>query len=177
MRMFLKLIGAALTAAVITECAAPSQPGAMIAAPAGEVHHSRESVSVQVTGGKETSSVRTSQISDQDFAQALRESIDRSGLFAQAMDASGGTYRLEAYIGELTQPFFGFDMTVTMEVSYRLTDTRSQRTIWNKPISITHTATTRDSLIGVKRLQLANEAAARKNIEQAITEMSNLRLD
>jgi hypothetical protein len=32
-------------------------------------------------------------------------------------------------------------------------------------------------LIGVKRLQLANEAAARKNIEQAITEMSNLRLD
>jgi hypothetical protein len=134
-------------------------------------------VSVQVSGGKETSSVRSSQISDKDFTQALRESIEKAGLFAQAVEASGGTYRLEAYIGELTQPFIGFDMSVTMEVTYTLTDTRSQQIVLKKPISVTHTATTRDSMIGVKRLQLANEAAARKNIEQAITEMSKLKLD
>jgi len=175
-RAHLRLIGALAAAAVITGCAAPSQPGAMIAAPAG-VHHSRESVSVQVSGGKETSSVRTSQISDKDFAQALRESIEKAGLFAQTAEAPRGTYRLEAYIGELTQPFIGFDMTVTMEVTYTLTDTRSQQVVLKKPISATHTATTGDSVIGVKRLQLANEAAARKNIEQAITEMSKLELD
>ena len=177
MRAPLRLTGALLAAAVITGCAAPSQPGAMIAAPAGEIHHSRESVSVQVSGGKETSSVRTSQISDKDFAQALRESIEKAGLFAQTAEAPRGTYRLEAYIGELTQPFIGFDMTVTMEVTYTLTDTRSQQVVLKKPISATHTATTGDSVIGVKRLQLANEAAARKNIEQAITEMSKLELD
>jgi len=175
-RAHLRLIGALAAAAVITGCAAPSQPGAMIAAPAG-VHHSRESVSVQVSGGKETSSVRTSQISDKDFAQALRESIEKAGLFVQTAEAPRGTYRLEAYIGELTQPFIGFDMTVTMEVTYTLTDTRSQQVVLKKPISATHTATTGDSVIGVKRLQLANEAAARKNIEQAITEMSKLELD
>jgi len=98
-------------------------------------------------------------------------------LFAQTAEAPRGTYRLEAYIGELTQPFIGFDMTVTMEVTYTLTDTRSQQVVLKKPISATHTATTGDSVIGVKRLQLANEAAARKNIEQAITEMSKLELD
>lgn len=161
---------------LLAGCASPSQPKAMIGVPAGEVHHSSETVSVAVTGGKETSSVHASQVSSKDFAEALRDSIEKSGLFSKALDSEGGAYKLSAYIGELAQPVLGFDMTVTMEVSYKLTDTRSQKAIWSKAIRTTHTATTSDAIIGATRLQMANEGAARKNIEEAITQLSKLDL-
>jgi hypothetical protein len=149
----------------------------MIGVPAGAVHHSKETVSVVVTGGKETSSTAASQISSKDFAEALRDSIEKSGLFSKAMDTPGGTYKLGAYIGELAQPVLGFDMTVTMEVGYTLTDTRSGKAVWKKSIRSTYTATTKDAFVGATRLQMANEGAARKNIEEAITEISKLDLE
>jgi len=166
-----------VTALVLSACSAPSQPKAMIAVPEGELHHSKDTVSVVVSGGKATSSTGASQISDQDFAQALRESIEKAGLFVKAMDAPGGDYRLEAYIGQLSQPVLGFDMTVAMEVGYVLTDTRSKKAVWKKSIATTYTATTKDALVGATRLQMANEGAARLNIRQAITEMSKLDLE
>ena len=161
----------------VSGCAVSSQPKAMVAVPTEEVHHSKETVSVVVTGGKETSSTGGSQISSKDFAEALRDSIERSGLFSKAMDTEGGTYKLGAYIGELAQPVLGFDMTVTLEVGYTLTDTRPQRAVWMKSIRSTYTATTKDSIIGMTRLQMANEGAARKNIEEAIAAISKLDLE
>jgi hypothetical protein len=149
----------------------------MVAAPEGEVHHSKETVSVVVTGGSQTSSTGLSQISDKDFAQALRESIEKSGLFAKALEGQGGTYRLQAYIGELAQPFVGFDMTVTMEVGYTLMEARSEKVVWKKAIRSTYTATTKDAIVAATRVQRANEGAARKNIEQALSEISKLNLE
>ncbi|MEO8627527.1 MAG: hypothetical protein ABI612_05415 [Betaproteobacteria bacterium] len=163
-------------AALLTACAAPSQPGAMIAAPAGALHESSETISVAVAGGKPTSSMRGSQIADEDFAKALRESIEKSGLFAKVSNDPDAHYRLDAFIGQLSQPFAGFDMTVTMEVSYTLTDAQLHQRIWQKNVLTSHTATVGDAFAGVKRLQLANEGAARKNIEQALQEMSQLGL-
>jgi hypothetical protein len=162
---------------LVSGCAVSSQPKAMISVPTGEVHRSKETVSVVVTGGKETSSGGVSQISSKDFGQALRDSIEQSRLFSKALDTADGTYRLSAYIGELAQPFIGFDMTVTLEVGYTLADTRSQKSIWKKSIRSTYTATTKDSIVGATRLQMANEGAARKNIEEAISAISKLNLE
>ena len=177
MRGLPELVSGAALILWLSACSAPSQPKAMVAVPEGELHHSRDTVSVIVAGGKATSSTGPSQISDQDFAQALRESIEKSGLFAKALGAPGGAYRLEAYIGQLSQPVIGFDMTVTMEVGYVLTDTRSKKAVWKKSLASTYTATTKDSIVGATRLQMANEGAARLNIRQAITEMSKLDLE
>ena len=177
MRRASVLLGTVALVLLVSACSAPSQPKAMIAVPEGELHHSRETVSVVVSGGKATSSTGPSQISDQDFAQALRESIERSHLFAKAMDAPGGTYRLAAYIGQLSQPVLGFDMTVTMEVGYVLTDTRSNQAVWKKSLKSTYTATTKDAFVAATRLQMANEGAARLNIQQAVAEMSKLDLE
>jgi hypothetical protein len=177
----MKSIGVLLVAFVliisVSGCAAPSQSKAMVAVPSGEVHHNNETVSVTVTGGRETSGTGASQISDKDFARALRESIEKSGLFAKAIDTDGGRYRLDAYIGELAQPVIGFDMTASLEVAYTLTQAGSQKVVWKKSIRSIYTATTKDSAIGATRLELANEGAARKNIEQVITELSNLNLE
>jgi hypothetical protein len=67
-------------------------------------------------------------------------------------------------------------MTVKMEVSYTLKDTRSGSTVWTKDINSEYTAKASAAFAGVERLRLANEGAARKNIRQAITEMAALTL-
>jgi hypothetical protein len=70
----------------------------------------------------------------------------------------------------------GFSMTVKMEVSYTLVDTTSGKAVWSKNIASEHTAKASEAFAGVTRLRLANEGAARDNIEQALTEMSALQL-
>jgi hypothetical protein len=155
-------------------CATPSDPAKMVAATAPAGHRSDGSISVAVTGGQETSSVHSSQISDAAFAQALRDSLATSGLFAAVKDE--GTYKLNAHIGKLSQPKLGFDMKVDMEVGYTLVDTRSGERVLRKSIASSHVATTGDALAGVDRVRLANEGAARKNIEAFLAEVARLRL-
>ena len=116
-----------------------------------------------------------SQISDDAFGQALRDSIAKSGLFNK-VSAEGGRYRLTSFIGKVDQPMMGFSFTVKMEVSYTLKDTRSGATVWTKDVNSEYTAKTGEAFAAVERLRLANEGAARENIRQAITEMAALTL-
>jgi len=139
------------------------------------VHQIGSDVSVAVSGGKETSSTGASQISDQAFAQALRDSIEKSGLFAK-VSPSGARYKLTGFIGKVDQPLLGFSLTVKMEVSYTLVDTQSGTTLWTKDIASQYTAKAGEAFAAVKRLRLANEGAARENIQQAIAAMATLTL-
>ena len=116
-----------------------------------------------------------SQISDDAFAKALRDSISKSGLFKAVAD-TGGRYKLSAFIGKVDQPMMGFSMTVKMEVSYTLVDTASGKTVWAKNIASEHTAKPSEAFAGVTRLRLANEGAAKDNIKQALTELSTIQL-
>ena len=116
-----------------------------------------------------------SQISNDAFAQALRDSIDKAGLFAK-VSTEGARYRLTGFIGKVDQPMFGFSMTVKMEVSYTLKDTQSGNTVWTRDINSEYTAKASAAFAGVERLRLANEGAARENILQAVTGMAGLTL-
>jgi hypothetical protein len=167
----------AITAAAsLTGCATASKPESMV--PATIVAATRTStsdISVLVAGGKETSKMGASQISDDAFAQALRDSITKAALF-KAVAPNGGRYKLSAFIGKVDQPTMGFSMTVKMEVSYTLVDTQSGATVWSKNIPSTYTAKAGEAFAGVTRLRLANEGAAKDNIQQAITALSALEL-
>jgi hypothetical protein len=161
---------------MLSACATPSQPTAMIASEVAVASKSSDTVSITVTGGRVTSSTYVSQISDADFREALKQSILKSALFSQVVDGNSGRYRLDAYIGALTQPLMGVSMTVDMEVSYTLVDSVTTKAVWQKNIATSHTATGSDSIVAATRLLLANEAAARKNIEAAIAAMGKLGL-
>jgi hypothetical protein len=137
---------------------------------------SSETVSITVTGGRATSSTYVSLISDADFREALKESILKSALFSQVLESNSGRYRLSAYIGALTQPLMGMSLTVDLEVSYTLVDSATGKTVWQQSIATSYTGTASDSIVAATRLRLANEAAARKNIEAAIAAMGNLGL-
>ncbi|MEJ1963864.1 MAG: hypothetical protein WDO56_20835 [Gammaproteobacteria bacterium] len=162
-------------AIVLSGCASPTKPDAMVAAPPASVHKSASDVSVSVAGGKETSKTGASQISDEAFVQALRESIEKAGLFSK-VSPGAARYRLTAFIGKVDQPSFGFSMTVKMEVSYTLTDTQSNKAVWTHNVASTHTTPAGEAFAGVTRLRLATEGAAKDNITEAITNVSALNL-
>jgi hypothetical protein len=174
MRIFLFYSLAFLS--VLSACATPSQPTAMAVTGVAVASKSSETVSITVTGGRVTSSTYVSQISDADFREALKQSILKSALFSQVMDDNSGRYRLGAYIGALTQPLMGMSLKVDLEVSYTLVDSTTGKTVWQQSIATSYTATASDSIVATTRLRLANEAAARKNIEAAIAAMGYLGL-
>ncbi|MGQ0666905.1 MAG: hypothetical protein ACT4O4_07715 [Nitrospiraceae bacterium] len=121
---------------------------------------------MSVTGGKATSAlVGAEQLKDEDFAQALRQSIAQSGLFAQALKEGPAKYVLQAWIARIHRPFLS-QRTIVMEVNYSLTRTEPKEVVWQKAVSSTYSA-----LVGQAF------GAARENIEQAIQEISQLRLE
>jgi hypothetical protein len=158
-------------------CASPAQSSAMVATPVGSVTKHVQSVSMNVTGGSETSAAMASQISSTDFAAALKQSIEQSGLFAK-VEPNGGSddYHLEVAIVRLQQPMFGLNMTVVIETNWTLTRQNDHYTVWQKAIVTSHTAKTGEAFAGVKRLRLANEGAARDNIHDALTQLAALTL-
>lgn len=168
------LTGAAL-ALLCSGCATPSKPTAMVAETAQVANRHNASVAVQVSGGAETSSLGASNISNQDFAEAIKSSIAQSGLFSSVV-AEGSAYQLYAQIVRLDRPTFGTSFTVNLEVTWRLLRTGDQELVWEKAISSSFTATMGDAFVGVTRLRLANEGAARANIKDALTQIGALNL-
>ena len=171
-RALLALLSLAL---LLVACASGAKPDSMVADRVEIAHKSSQDVSIAVSGGKETSSMGASQISDAAFAQALTQSIEKVGLFAK-VSSGPARYTLTAFIGNVDQPMVGFSLTVKMEVSYTLKDAQSGMTLWTQNIASQHTATTGDAFAAVERLRLANEGAAKENIRQAIEAMAALNL-
>jgi len=131
-----------------------------------------QSVSVSVTGGKEGGL----QISDTTFMKALVDSIAKSQTFSRVVEGKGGDYLLTVSVFHLEQPAFGFSFTVNLEAGWTLQRVNNGTIVWQESIKSSHTATVDDAFVGAKRLQLATEGAARNNIEQGLTKISQLSL-
>ena len=163
----------ALGALSLAACASASNPGAMVAdltesTIIQETSPLRENVTVgDVDGGKETNPLWTSEVSNEAFAEALRQSFAAHAILATAQ----GDYRLDAELVKLKQPFAGFNMTVTSTVNYILTEVSTGNTVFEETIETAHTAKTGDAFMAVKRLQLANEGSIKNNISALIEKM------
>lgn len=162
--------------AIMSGCASASKPEAMVATTAPLAVRNSASVEVRVSGGAETSALGASNIANEDFAAAIKSSIEQSGLFAKIAAAGGGDYKLEARIVRLDRPTFGLSFTVNLEVDWRLLKSGATEPLWEKAVTSTFTATMGDAFAGVKRLRLANEGAARANITDALTRVASLKL-
>jgi hypothetical protein len=158
-----------LTASMLGGCASPARPEAISTTLVMPVHKSTGEVSVTASGGS------AAEISNDAFAQALRESIERSGIFAKVLP-SGARYQLKALIGSVDHPSAGVSFTVKMEVSYTLIDTQAGKAVWTQTIPSEHTAHLSDALGANTRLRRAEEGAAKANIEQALTQIAAVNL-
>jgi len=128
----------------------------------------------EVTGGRETSPVWTSQVSSDAFRRALEQSLENAGMFSKIV--AGSKYQLTADLTRLDQPVMGFDMTVTATVRYSLVETSSRKELYSRVIQIGHTATMSDAFVGAQRLKLANEGAVKANIQAFIGDLIALKL-
>lgn len=124
-----------------------------------------------VEGGQSTNPLWTSEISDDAFADALKATLEALGLLSD-----NGRYQLRVILKEVDQPLFGLDLTVTTVINYQLIDTQTNQTIVNETIEAKHTATFDDAFAAIKRLRLANEGSARKNIAELVNRLSEINI-
>jgi ABC-type uncharacterized transport system auxiliary subunit len=156
-------------ALVLGGCATPATQQAMVGAtPAPITVQHPYTVNVRTSGGSETSAMGSSEISDADLKTAIESSIRQSKVFKDVVQGLPAQYQLNVTLTQLDKPMFGGSFTVTMETSWSLIRTSDNAVVWRESIKGAHTATMGDAFLGVKRLQLAVEGAARKSIERGI---------
>jgi hypothetical protein len=126
------------------------------------------SVGVEVAGGSETGALDSSNIANADLRGAIESAITQSRLFDKVVQAPSGDYALTVTIIQLSKPMFGGTFTVDLEAGWSLVRATDKRAIWRQVIKTSGTATMSDSFVGVTRLRMAVEAAARANVQQGL---------
>lgn len=124
-----------------------------------------------VNGGGETNPLLVSEISNEDFLAALKGSLESHGLMSE-----DGRFDLEVNIVEVNKPMAGLDFTVSTNIDYVLVDSQLNRTLIEDNIVTKHTAKFSDAFLGVKRMRLANEGAAKNSIKSFIEHLADLDL-
>ena len=124
-----------------------------------------------ISGGKKTNPAWKSEIDNESFSGAVISSLQSQGLYS-----SDGKYRLDVRMLKVEQPLFGLNLKVTTHVRYILTDKRSSEVVFDDTVISPHTAGLDDAFAAVKRLRLANEGSAMKNIERLLDKLSELNI-
>lgn len=162
---------------LVSACASGARTGSMVVpfSPENNVeegHPARGAIGVgEVAGGKETNALWTSQIANEDFKGALEQTLALHTLLAE----DSARYRLDVELVELDQPIMGFSLTVKADVKYTLTDTQTDEVLFDEVLHSEYTAAFGDSLLGSKRLQLANEGVVRNNIQLILGKLIELK--
>jgi|LauGreDrversion4_2_1035121.scaffolds.fasta_scaffold87574_2 hypothetical protein len=158
-------------------CASPAridQMAANIPVAAVDAKLKKSIALLDVTGGRETNAMWTSQVASDDFRRALEISLERAGLLSKI--SSEGRFQLIADLSNLQQPIAGIDMTVTASVQYSLIERKSKKEVYRKVIQQPYTAKFSDAFLGTERLRLANEGAINANISAFIRDIFSLEL-
>lgn len=113
-------------------------------------------------GGGETGLVIAS-ISNEDFREALTTSLDLNEILG---DGASAPLSLDATVEKVDQPQIAINLTVSMTVFYRLTEKSTGRIVWEERITRPVETRFTESFVRAERQRIANEAAARGNIER-----------
>lgn len=128
----------------------------------------------EAKGGSTTLPFWTSEIPNDNFTDAVKESLLKSKTFSNFASNWEGDWGLEIEIVDVDQPFFGTDMTVSTNVKYTLF--KKGKKAYETTINASATAEVSDTFFAVKRLRLANERAAESNIQKFIEKISKQNL-
>lgn len=121
----------------------------------------------EVTGGKETNPMWTSQVDNASFRKALQDSLAVSGYLAT--DPAKADYAVSANLATLDQPLLGFTLDVKSNVAYQLTGPGVSRSY---PVNATGSATVSDAFVAVERLRISNERSVLENIKEFINQLA-----
>jgi len=159
----------------LAACAsAPNREAMTVGTPATKGHP--YSVSVQTQGGKDTSAMTGSNVSNEDLKAAIESSIIQSKLFKSVVQGKNGDYELTVTVTQITRPLIGVSFTVNMEAGWALTKVSDRTVAMRKVINSSHTATMGDAVVGATRMRMAIEGATRNNIAQGLQAIAELKL-
>jgi len=127
------------------------------------------------TGGSMTLPFWTSQIPNDNFTEAVKESLLISKAFSALSTNWGDDWGLEIEIRNVDQPMFGFDFTVTTDAKYTLY--LKGKEVYKTYVRASGTAGTRDEFVAAARLRIANERSARANIKKFIAELADQKIE
>lgn len=177
-RMVMTLRMAALCAMVVAVpvlhgCASPATVQGMTVSSSMTEHTNerlKNAIRIEnVSGGKETNPLWTSQVGPNEFRQALEGSLGNAGYLANS--AGQAKYALTANLLELDQPLLGLTLDVTSKVQYQFKGEGIDKSI---PISATGTATFSDAAVGITRLRIANEKSILENIKALLKQLAEI---
>lgn len=134
-----------------------------------------KSVVVSADGGKSTSGWGQSEIGSEEFARAVVTALERSMVFKSAVQGQEADYRLQVVLGEVGATKSDPEFTAQVTATWTLTD-RAGTKLFDETIAAEGSATIGDAFVGIKRLQIMKERAARANIRLGIERLSRLRL-
>lgn len=157
-------------------CASPAVKEAFVVQQVSMENRHPHSVSVITGGGGDREDSSYSEITNQDLADAIKESIGNTGLFSSVVQGDGADYKLSVTLVNMSKPMFGVDFKIDMEMAWSLVNAKTGEVAMRESITSSHTATMGDAFVGVTRFRLAVEGATKDNISQGMKKISGLSL-
>lgn len=159
----------------ITGCVAPAQSSSMVVRQAEARRHFAGSVTIEVSGGRETDENLRSEISSAAFREALMESLRNAQLFRDVQPGAHGDYQLAV---RLVQSKGSGTLTIRMKQVARWALRRGSEDVLLLDEFVTGEgkAAIGDALAAVKRYQVALERAGQDNIRAGLARIAALDL-
>ena len=171
----LLLVSAAVV--ILGGCASPASKEELIVDDTSFGTRHPYSVTVVAGGGGETSAAGYTNITNEDLAGAIEESIINSGLFSSVVKGDAADYKLSVHMVSRSKPMFGFSFTIDMEMSWSLLNLKTGEAVMRESIKSSHTTTAGQAFAAVTRIRIAVEGAAEDNIRQGLQKIADLALD
>ena len=115
-------------------------------------------------------------ISNEDFAEALTEALQKANVLSVTTSSGGAAYRLQVVLLSQDNPAMGFNMRSGLATAWILTDSGTGTVVWKKGVHTDGEASYGEAFAGATRLQIAVEEAARENIKEGIRQLAELDL-
>ncbi len=156
-------------------CTLQARPSEMIPDQVDVAHRHPVSVMLDTVGYKGDIFFNPTLINSDDFAVALERAIVQSGVFATVVRSSQADYLLYVEALQGTPPL-GRDITVHVRGTWRLTNVRTGKVVFDEFLSASARKTVADEFSGNKRYRIAIEAAVQAFIRDGLQRLSRLDL-
>jgi ABC-type uncharacterized transport system auxiliary subunit len=167
---------APLTAVLLGGCATQARPHNMAYTGLTAARKHDSSVSITAYLSAEARANCADWITDTAFLEAIAMSLRHAHMFSKVVNGAQADHVLKAEIINFDMPLGAAHMTSQCIAEWTLIRQSNNEIVYRKTIQTTHTATLGDALNGNARLRMANEGAVRRNIEEAILQLSSLTL-
>jgi hypothetical protein len=151
-----------------------ARPEKMVAQSVPTAPASHDPVAVTVQGGQKAGWTTADVITNDDFAKALTQSLQRMGLFRPLAAPGDAAYRLDITLEDLDVSLVHFLYKADLKADWRLVDLRTRRVVWHDKIETSDQVQFFVLQPGWQQMELHTvENVGRKNIEQGLAKMND----